>query len=358
MENKWLIRAYREGGEEGIFELWKAVHPEEIYVSEAWIKWWRWKYLENPAGKPRIWLAEYEGKIIGQYPLVPIMMRVENQIVKAYQNMDLMTHPEYQAQGVFSALERRALDEAKNEGVYITFGYPNAAAYRGHIKSGWFDIAPTRIMFKPLSWQNALKAEIKNRVLLKISAIGGNLADTVFFRPTPPPIMEGLRITQISRFDERIKHLWDRVSGQHRIMVIRGEVYLNWRYVTVPGVEYSIYLAEKTDEILGYIVLRTLQREYRKVVAVLDILADSGQIAQSLVSQAVQHSKRGKADLIYCNFLTNKTYVQAFRNNGFMSVPFIKGSRFCAYSSSPDISRDFLRDAKNWFVQIGDSDVV
>jgi len=359
MENKWVIRAYREGDEGGIFELWKAVHPEETYVSEDWMKWWHWKYQENPAGKARIWLADHSGKIVGQYAIVPVAMKIGCENVVCAQSVDTMTHPDYRRQGMFETLAKAVYAEAEKEDTHIVYGFPNQFSYSGFLNNlNWFDIAPARIIFKPLSWQNALKAEIKNRVLLKISAIGGNLADIMFFRPKKSPVIEGLSITQTSRFDERVNHLWARVSGQHRIMVIRDNNYLNWRYVTAPGLEYTVYLAEKNGEILGYIVLRTLQREYRKVVAVLDILADSEQIAQSLVSQAIEHCKQEKADLIYCNIIANKTYIQAFKNNGFISVPFVKGAPFCAHSSSPDISKDFLKDAKNWFIQIGDSDIV
>ena len=56
--------------------------------------------------------------------------------------------------------------------------------------------------------------------------------------------------------------------------------------------------------------------------------------------------------------IANEQHLKAVRRNGFMSVPFAKGIRFCAYSSSPHISKDFLKNPRNWFVQIGDSDVI
>ena len=87
-------------------------------------------------------------------------------------------------------------------------------------------------------------------------------------------------MTLVSRFDERINHLWTRVSNQHNIMVVRNKDYLNWRYIAVPDVDYLVCLAEKAGEILGYIILRCIQREYRKVGIIFDILAESQEVAQ------------------------------------------------------------------------------
>jgi hypothetical protein len=42
---------------------------------------------------------------------------------------------------------------------------------------------------------------------------------------------------------------------------VRDKEYLNWRYVDVPDVDYTIYLAEEGEEICGYIVLRCVNEE-------------------------------------------------------------------------------------------------
>ncbi len=359
MERKWSIRAYRDGDEAGIFELRKAVNPEREYDQDKWLRWWHWTFKENPAGSAKIWLAEHEDRIVGQYSLIFMYLKVGNTIIKASQNIDDMTHPAYRYQGMFSTLERKALDEVAKEGVHITIGFPNAAAYPGHMKSGWFDIATTRMLLKPLNWGNALKLKISNKFLLKPGAIGGNILQKVVYRAKQAPIVEGLTITQVFSFDERINELWAKVSSQHQIMVVRNKDYLNWRYIAVPDVNYLVYVAEKAGEIYGYLVLRPMQWGQVKVGVIFDMLAQSEPIAQCLISKATAHCKQEKADLVSCSMIASKTYVNAFRKNGFISsMPFVKGHWFCAYSSAPDISKEFLKEQKNWFVQTGDSDTL
>lgn len=357
MELKWSIRTYKEGDQEGIFELSKKTYPERTHVWEDWIKWWHWMYRENPVSPAQIWLAERQGKIIGQYPLIFMNLKVGDHPARISQNIDVMTHPAYRGQGIFSRLERRALDEAEKAEVYITIGFPNEAAYPGHIKSGWFDIARMQIAFKPLDWGNTLTARISNKLLVKLGATTGSLAGRILLRAEKAPIVEGLTITQTSRFDERINYLWSKVADQNQIMVVRDEDYLNWRYVAAPGMNYLIYLAEKAGEIYGYLVLRIRQGD-RRAGVICDVLAQSKPIAQSLISNALEHCQQEKVDVIYCSLIANRIYREAFRRSGFMFAPFVQGAMFCAYSSAPSISRDFLKNPKNWFVQMGDSDTV
>jgi len=359
MEHAWSIRSYSEGDEEGIFELDKAVHPSQEQNREKWMRWWHWMYKENPAGNSRIWLAEHDGRIVGQYPLIPMDMKVGNEIMRASQNVGLMTHPDYQHQGIFSALERVALDSAGREGVHITIGFPNEAALPGHIKSGWFDIAAIQVIFKPLNWGKALKLRINNKFLLKLCGVGGNLADKMFFRAKRPSAVEDLAISQVSSFDERVNELWTEVSNHSKIMVVRKSDYLNWRYVTAPSAEYSIYIAEQAQKVCGYLVLGCRQKSSQtKVGIIFDVIAQSEEIAQCLISKAIKQFEQEKVYLVYCLIVGGKKMLrEAFKANGLRSIPFVKWGRFCAYSSSPHTPKETLRDSRNWFVQIGDSDL-
>ena len=85
MKRKWSIRAYKEGDEGGIFELDKAVHPSAASDMEQWLKWWRWMYKDNPAGTGKIWLAEDDGKIVGQYAIVPVKVKIGNKVILSSQ---------------------------------------------------------------------------------------------------------------------------------------------------------------------------------------------------------------------------------------------------------------------------------
>lgn len=357
MGQRWSVREYEQGDESQILELWKAAYPSRQYDREQWMRWWQWIHKENPVRPARILLAEDDGKIVGHNSLIFMLLKVGNQIVKACENTALMTHPEYRRQGIASKFERQLRDETEREGVHLTIGFASKASYVVDMKTGcFFDVVTTRIVFRPLNWGNAIRLRTSSRVLSRFGAIVGNILYRVFFRAKGAPVVEGLTISQISSFDERINEFWARVSGQYEIMVVRNKEYLNWRYAAVLDLDYSIYIAEKGGEICGYLVLRCMQRGHTKVGVIFDIVTQSQQISQCLISRAVEHCEREKADVVYGTMIADRTLIKSFRNSGF--VPFLKGGWFVVSSSSPHVSRKFLRDPKNWYVQLGDSNDV
>lgn len=360
MERAWSVRTYEKGDENRIFELMEAVYPEEKYDQEKWIRWWRWMYTQNPADDSRIWVADHDGNIVGQYPLIIVNMKIGEEIIKGSQNIDLMTHPDYQRQGMFFTLEKKALSEAGKERINITYGFPNEPAYPGHLKSGWFDICSLRVMIKPLNLENILKKRITNKFLLKICTVMGDLLISIFYRAKKPPEVDGLTISQITSFDDRINDLWKKISNDYEIIVVRDKEYLNWRYVNIPDMNYTIYLAEEGEEICGYVVLRCVKEEGLASGYIFDIIAplNRTEVIHCLLSKAIKYFEEEKVDVIFCKMVADKIIYKIFRKNGFISSRFIKGGRFCAYTSHPKISETYLKNRKNWFVQIGDSDFI
>ena len=363
MGQAWTVRAYKEGDENGIFERMESVYPEKKYDREKWMRWWRWMYINNPAGASRIWVAVHGGKIVGDYPLIPTNMKMGKEMEVASQNIDLMTHPNYRHQGMFSTLEKKAIIEADKEGINVTYGFPNESAYQGHLKSGWFDVCPMQVTLKPLNLENILKKGVSNKFLLRGCTIMGYLFLSIFYKTKKPPEVEGLVISKITSFDSRINDFWKKVSNDHKILTVRDKEYLNWRYFDVPDVDYTIYLAEKNKEICGYIVLRAVKvPEVRGLLlgCIFDVLSlsDQDEVLHCLISRALEYFEKEKVDAIGCKMIINKRFQKVFRKNGFIYSRFIKYGYFCAYSNYPKVSETYLKDRKNWFIQLGDSDFV
>lgn len=366
MERAWSVRAYKKGDENGIFELMKAVYPEKTFTKDKWMRWWRWMFTESPAGAARIWLAEHDGKIVGQYPLTLTDMKVGGEITEVSQNIELMTHPDYRHQGMFLTLEKKALEDAEEKGINITIGFPNKAAYPGHLKTGWFDIGSLQIGVKPLDLEKSIRTRVKNKRLLKFYVVLGKLTTGVFYRERKTSEVDGLTISKVTSFDNRVDGLWKKISKDYKIIAVRDKAYLNWRYVDVPDVEYIIYIAEEMGELCGYIVLRCVREEQDLLSgSIFDLVAplDRPEITACLLSKAIEYFKQEKTNLVSCLMIANKRLCRVFRKKGFIFSPFLQGrlsgeGQFCAYASHPNISKIFLMDKENWFIQLGDSDSI
>jgi GNAT superfamily N-acetyltransferase len=356
MKPVWSARPYIQGDEEGIFELDKAVHPERSWHNkEEWMQRWRWMYQQNPAGSPLIWLAQHNDRIISQAAIIPIKMKIGNDIIMGSQWIDIMTHPDYRGKGIFVNLSQCLFEQAAKQGINVIYGFSGSST-SWHRKY-WQEVIKFNNMVRPLNWKNTLKFRIHDSSLSVICAVGGNLISSIFYRTKESPVIDGLSINRVSTFDERVNKLWEKVSVQYNIIAVRNLEFLTWRYISIPDVKYTIFVAEKSREICGYIVLRSRHLiKQVKTAIVYDVMAQSGQIAQSLILKAILHFQEERIDFLYCKMIANDTILKAFRRCGFITIPFSYSGYFYARSSSSNINDETLRNRRNWFIQIGDSD--
>ena len=369
VQRKWILREYKEGDEEGIFDLCNAVYPEAQYDKESWMKWWHWQYKEIPFGSAKIWLADHDGKIVGQYPLIPLQFKARDKLLTAYLSLDVMTHPEYRYQGMFSLLERHALKEAEKEGIHITIGFPNDASYPGHVKSGYFLVSFMIEMQKLLNLKktwfmlaNLLAGKIKSRLLSRVGAatvLASNLLFAKVLGIGHKTSDQRLTVSEVPSFDKRFDDFWQVVAPEYDLTIVRNSDYLKWRYST-PGTDYFIYAAEKAGEICGYAILQFVERRGLKVGRIMDMVVgkDSPQSAPTLVSKAVERCRQEGMDLVTYSALKSRAYYSVFRKNGFITIPYLRGGRLCVYSVSPDITKGFLQDPRHWLIRTGDTDSI
>ena len=360
MGREWSIRAYQSGDEEGMFELESAVYGK-IADKDLWMRRWKWMFQANPAGAPVIWFAESNGKLVGQYPVNRMKMKIGNEILNGSQMMALMTHPDYQRQGIFLALAKQALSDAGSKGFDITYGFPNKLAFPGHIKSGYSDVGAISAMIKLLNCKNILRKYITNRLLLEICAVSMSSIIRLVYRTGKAPNVDALTITRVSSFDERINDLWEKVSNDYEIMVVRDKEYLNWRFVDIPDVDYAIYLAEKEGQILGYTVLRCEKQFGLKVGRIFELVVPlrQEQVAQALILKAIEFFKEERVDLVIYRMIGSRAYHKVLRKGGFIySHLASRNVRMIAHPNTSKISQAFLGDSRNWFLQTGDSDAI
>ena len=363
MKREWTVREYKKGDENGILELMKAVYPDKKILKENWMKWWKWMFTKSPAGAARIWLAEHNGKIVGQYPLIISDLKVGKEIAKVSQNIELMTHPDYRKQGMFITLEKKSLEETAKEGINITIGFPNAAAYPGHIKTGWYDIGSLQIGVKPINFKKIVETGIKNNFLRPFYVFFGKVIINLIYREKKILESISLKISKVNSFDDRINDFWDKNSKDYEITTVRKKEYLNWRYVDIPDIKYTIYIAEEKGEMQGYIVLRCVEEDNIKSGNIFDIFTplDRPDITAGLISKAIEFFNSKNVDLIFCLMVGDEIIQKVFRNKGFIFSKFLQsgfseGGQFIVYTSHPIISKSFLMNKENWYIQLGDSD--
>src|ERR1700744_6776893 len=75
---------------------------QRCFGTKPSLHYFKWKYMENPAGKAVAFVALHNGTIAGFYGVIPEYYRINGQVQTIYQSMDTMTHPDYRRMGLFA----------------------------------------------------------------------------------------------------------------------------------------------------------------------------------------------------------------------------------------------------------------
>jgi GNAT superfamily N-acetyltransferase len=348
-EREWSIREYREGDEEQILEL-----RELVFNDHKGKEWWKWMYRDGPLGPARIFVAEAKQKIIGHSATIFVPVKIKDQVTRSNHGVDVMVHPDFRHQGLFIALLTN-LPETLRWG--INYGIPNDQARPSFVKRlNAIGICEVPLLLKVVDWGIVLKTHYRIPVFI------GKLLGYAWERMTGRVSLvkdTGIEIEEVFSFDERIDKFWEKASKLKTIMIAKNMKYLNWRYVAKPGKEYKIFIAKKQTEIVGYIVTK-FEKGIRSLHSrgyIIDLLTlpDECTVAELLIASAVRYLKQEEATTISCWMLPDTSYYKTLRKLGFVRRA---GPLLFVRVFDPNIPREVIANAANWYYVMGDDDAL
>jgi GNAT superfamily N-acetyltransferase len=125
---------------------WDRAEPNEAFF--------RWKHLDNPAGRSPMWLAVDGDKVAGFRTMMQWRFAdPDGASLRAVRAVDTATHPDHQRRGIFRALSTAAVDELTGEGIDFVFNTPNDNSRPGYLRMGWRDVGrlPIRVAVSGVS---------------------------------------------------------------------------------------------------------------------------------------------------------------------------------------------------------------
>ena len=115
-----VIRNYKSHDAEGINAMFTKYLP---YVRDE--KFWVW-LNRIIGGRSIAFVAEYEGKIIGHYAIVPREMLYKGEIIKAALSVHAFVDPDYRNKVFIFQITQKLYQFAKQQGIQLIYGFPNA----------------------------------------------------------------------------------------------------------------------------------------------------------------------------------------------------------------------------------------
>ena len=263
--------------ENELVSLYQRVHPRAGW-NEAHF---RWRYLDNPAGRAKIFLV-CVGRIAAYTAVLPQVTSLGGERVRAWLMVDAMTEPEMRGRGLFNTLAERLVAEASAANM-LCVGFPNALAERT-----WF-----RVGFRPVYRVPEWRMPVRGH-----SGAAGDAREFV----------------AISSFTA-VERLW-RSSGLTG--TDRTTAYLDWRYRR-PGQTYHCLMdRDKTC----FIALKLYKSGDGLITNVCDVIGDGTEAAIGRgLEQAERFARVAGATLITTWLPYTHCYASVYRCFGLEPAP-------------------------------------
>ena len=317
----------------------------------------QWKYFQNPIHPSRVRIAEDQNQVIGSQASTFKRLRVGETHFLCAELGDGFTHPQYRRQGVFTKVTTEVCDQLRQDGARVIYTQPNDNSYPGLMKLGFEDVLRPIPVFTILNVASVWKRKAIGRFASRLSLPLAKMVAGIVFRRLRVPVPPQVTVSEISSFDERVDQLWQRVSIDYPVAVVRNREYLNWRYVNKPD-EYVIHTVGDGRLLQGYLVTKCqtspggLNQGY-----VVDVLVAKDQpiMLQILLSAAMEHFRSRNVDIVLAWVLKSTRLHQLFRQARFVARG--KKLHFLIRTNAMKASDQArLRNPANWLFTMGDTD--
>jgi len=343
----WDITLYDPNYRNEVLQLMELVqgHP----TTPQHFIWW---FEYNPTGDFNIYLAIYNGQIIGVSCHSAFRMLHDGQEHIISFPLNVLTHPDYRGQGIFSKLQMANEKHAKRIGCPFMLSFPNAVSTPIFLnKFGWDSIRTPVLYLRPLKSENI----VRNIDFISWAAPFARVLNPIFERNVQIAKF-GLSTEKVVEFGQWADNIFEENIALLKSCIVRRKEYLNWRFLQDPAKKYTVYVVKNRDEIIGYYVLGKIAKRQFML----------GYIANALLMPAYHHLyfdiqnsllpqfKQMNVDFILgwdAHFFQSS---KAFYFSGYIPTP--KRLHFICKANTPEYSGEEFQDERRWFFQLGDLD--
>lgn len=350
-QEELVFRPYRDGDEKAVLETFNLV-----FSASRTLPTWNWRFKENPYLPPSLALAwNTQGKVVGQYALIPVLLNVSGRPVLVAQSVDTLVHPDYRNRGLFLDLAHHCYDQCKKLGIKAVFGFPNPAAFPGRVRHlGWRRMGYYNQYLLRLSFSETLKKILRVGLLADFFDLGFRAFRAVqltaqgFLARLNVP---GATYTKSDSIPEGYGALWNEVGSAEILSLWKDEKYLHWRYDRNPDHKFEYH----SIRIEGELVAMAVVGFERSVVNICELFVTKHQVqvGRHLILQIAQSFlRRGARRIAFsgydCGFFS-EVFSTFRRQTEF-------GNVFCGAVLSDKELEPLFYAPQSWNVTVGDTD--
>jgi len=361
--SNYVIRDFKENDKNQVIALLQSAFDPNMTR-----EYWERLYPKNPNGY-YIVVAEVNGEIAGSDGFIPLRTKIGKKEILAAFNASLVVGKKHRRKGIFLKMGTYATAQLAKTQKLLCVGFPNEAAYYGHLKYGWFTVSSFTKLVKFLNGGALMKTKTVQTVLRKyhleklqfiLQPIFGLVLKLVLlrarlkFRIKRSPRKYEV-IVSFTPFPKEMDSLWLKVKNNYEILTVRDKKYLDWRFHECLDRKYIVLIAKNKGELVGYLVAA----QENKLGLILDIFGESNPaFFDVLIQEATRALKNRGAEKIITRITPNNEIYKAFRHNGWFertSSPVIARINFLKETPETEKLKAYLCNPSNWYMTASDN---
>lgn len=351
------MRDVEVGDLPAVYRLYRSVEPEDRITQEAFERWWRWLYLDNPT-RSGFALGSFSpsGENLGHVALSPFSFTVDGEPVTVGFSGQLMVAESQRQTLLYPTLIKQLLKTYPQHGCefcYSEVTRPRVLAANAAL--GFHKGGVLGVYARPYRLDKLFRSKLGPMTWLAKPAI---LAGEMLCRFGSPFSGGGIAVLQVPAFPPEAEPFLDAVRGQFKLAALRSVGVLNWRFTGNADRKYRILLARDAGVPVGYAVLRRMPMKSFDALAIVDLLFDLRRpaVGHALLRQVHEIARAEGVDLSVIMMSNESSYLPFLRKWGFLATP----EKFTLIFHEPKNGRYGLqnRPFSDWHVTWFDHDFV
>ena len=313
-------------------------------------QYWRWKYLENPAGPSGIAIALDGGQIVGLMSACAVPFRLGGQQLLASQmehNDILRSH---RSANVYFELAMTVFRELLDQrGIDFCFGIAIKETRDLSVVLMEFDeVGPISKLVKIINPVPHIRKKLKLPLPRPLG--------TPFAMGKRWGVSRALRNFTIARFD----HFWEVDDGgwqqdhAHHLIASRAPSYMEWRYVICPLQFYEKLQLRSGSELLGWVVYHTFEEQGVRYGVLDECFSPTEGGVGPVVDLAIGAFLERDVDAIVAWAPPPTVLYRALRSHGFAPRPSPRS--LIVRSIADRVPASVLSSEDSWYYTIGDTE--
>jgi len=332
-----VVRPYRDEDLDRVLELLDVTLGAGPAGSRP-AEFFRWKHLENPAGRSFMLVAELDGSIVGFRAFMRWRFVADGSIVRAVRAVDTATHPDHQGKGIFKMLTLQALDALRTD-TDLVFNTPNDNSLPGYLKMGWRTVGRMPVWIRvrrPIAFARGLRS-IRTSTEPKAPRPDAHAEPAAVVFEEARAFVGSIEATE--------------ASGP-RLSTPLDVDYLSWRYGRAPLLGYQGIVDRRDGEVSGIAFFRVRPRGGLWETTLGDVIVrpDDTRTASRLIGNVIAASKVHHLTAVSP---AGSVQLRALRRHGFL--PWRRGEVLVV--NPLHASAELAAKPENWDVSLGTLEV-